>query len=52
MLGGLKLNAVRVVSILVVFLLSYVNSCGVKNFKILLLAGLIVFSFIAAKAEV
>jgi APA family basic amino acid/polyamine antiporter len=61
-LGDFKLNAAQIVSIITIILLSYVNSRGVKNskilqtvltvIKILSLAGLIVFGFVAAKAEV
>jgi APA family basic amino acid/polyamine antiporter len=61
-LGDFKLNAAQLVSIFTIVLLSYVNSRGVKNsktlqtvltvIKILSLAGLIVFGFLAAKAEV
>ncbi|HEY4616791.1 MAG TPA: amino acid permease [Flavobacterium sp.] len=61
-LGDFKLNAAQLVSIFTIILLSYVNSRGVKNskilqtvltvIKILSLAGLIVFGFMAAKAEV
>ncbi|MEZ7499231.1 amino acid permease [Flavobacterium sp. Arc3] len=61
-LGDFKLNAAQVVSIFIIVLLSYVNSRGVKNskilqtvltvIKILSLAGLIVFGFMSAKAEV
>jgi APA family basic amino acid/polyamine antiporter len=61
-IGGFRLNAAQIVSIFTIVLLSYVNSRGVKNSKILQtvltvikivsLAGLIVFGFFAAKAEV
>ena len=61
-IGDFNLNAAQVVSIFTIVLLSYVNSRGVKNsktlqtfltvIKILSLAGLIVFGFFAAKAEV
>lgn len=61
-LGDFKLNAAQIVSIVTIILLSYINSRGVKNskilqtvltvIKILSLAGLIIFGFFAAKAEV
>jgi APA family basic amino acid/polyamine antiporter len=61
-IGDFNLNAAQVVSIFTIVLLSYINSRGVKNsktlqtfltvIKILSLAGLIVFGFFAAKAEV
>ena len=61
-LGSFKLNAAQIVSIITIILLSYINSRGVKNskilqtvltvIKILSLAGLIIFGFMAAKAEV
>lgn len=61
-IGSFKLNAAQIVSIITIILLSYINSRGVKNskilqtvltvIKILSLAGLIVFGFMAAKAEV
>jgi APA family basic amino acid/polyamine antiporter len=61
-LGDFNLNAAQLVSIFTIILLSYVNSRGVKNsktlqtiltiIKILSLAGLIVFGFMAAKVEV
>ncbi|WP_413999027.1 APC family permease [Flavobacterium sp. W1B] len=61
-LGGFKLNAAQIVSIVTIVFLSYINSRGVKNskilqtvltlIKILSLLGLIVFGFVAAKAEV
>ena len=61
-LGSFKLNAAQIVSILTIILLSYINSRGVKNSKILQtvltvikivsLAGLIIFGFMAASAEV
>lgn len=61
-LGDFKLNAAQIVSIITIILLSYVNSRGVKNskilqtvltvIKILSLAGLIIFGFVAAKTEV
>ena len=62
-LGVFKLNAAQIVSIITIVLLTYVNSRGVKNskilqtvltvIKILSLFGLIVFGFLlAAKAEV
>jgi APA family basic amino acid/polyamine antiporter len=62
-LGAFKLNAAQIVSIITIVLLTYVNSRGVKNskilqtvltvIKILSLFGLIVFGFLlAAKAEV
>ena len=61
-IGDFKLNAAQIVSIFTIVLLSYINSRGVKNskilqtvltvIKILSLAGLILFGFFAAKAEV
>ncbi|RDI53663.1 APC family permease [Flavobacterium glaciei] len=61
-IGDFKLNAAQIVSIFTIILLSYVNSRGVKNSKILQtvltvikivsLAGLIIFGFIAADATV
>ncbi|QIH38352.1 amino acid permease [Flavobacterium sp. Sr18] len=61
-IGDFKLNAAQIVSIFTIILLSYVNSRGVKNSKILQtvltvvkvlsLAGLIVFGFIAADGAV
>ncbi|HLF52734.1 APC family permease [Flavobacterium sp.] len=62
-IGSFKLNAAQIVSIITIVLLTYINSRGVKNskimqtvltiIKILSLLGLIVFGFIlAAKAEV
>ena len=61
-IGDFKLNAAQIVSIFTIILLSYVNSRGVKNSKILQtvltvvkvlsLAGLIVFGFIAAAGAV
>ncbi len=61
-IGDFKLNAAQIVSIFTIILLSYINSRGVKNskilqtvltvIKILSLAGLIIFGFMAAKAEV
>ncbi|RZK41999.1 MAG: amino acid permease [Pedobacter sp.] len=62
-LGDFKLNAAQLVSIVTIILLTYVNSRGVKNgkilqtfltiIKILSLFGLIVFGFaLAAKAEI
>lgn len=61
-IGDFKLNAAQIVSIVTIILLSYINSGGVKNskilqtiltvIKILSIAGLIVFGFMAAKAEV
>ena len=60
--GSFKLNAAQIVSIVTIILLSYINSRGVKNskilqtvltvIKILSLAGLIIFGFMAAKMEV
>lgn len=60
--GGFKLNAAQIVSIITIVFLSYINSRGVKNskilqtvltlIKILSLLGLIVFGLVAAKAEV
>ena len=62
-IGTFKLNAAQIVSIITIVLLTYVNSRGVKNskimqtvltvIKILSLFGLIVFGFLlAAKADV
>ncbi len=62
-LGSFKLNAAQIVSILTIILLSYINSRGVKNGKLLQtfltiikiasLLGLIVFGFaVGAKAEI
>ncbi|OOG66761.1 APC family permease [Flavobacterium sp. A45] len=62
-LGAFKLNAAQIVSIVTIILLTYVNSRGVKNskilqtvltiIKILSLFGLIIFGFIlAAEADV
>jgi APA family basic amino acid/polyamine antiporter len=62
-LGDFKLNAAQIVSIITIVLLTYINSRGVKNskilqtvltiIKILSLFGLIVFGFIlAAKAAI
>ena len=62
-LGSFKLNAAQIVSIITIILLTYINSRGVKNskilqtvltiIKILSLFGLIVFGFIlAAKADI
>jgi APA family basic amino acid/polyamine antiporter len=61
-LGDFKLNAAQIISIITIILLSYINSRGVKNgkilqtvltvIKILSLFGLIIFGFAAAKAEV
>ena len=62
-LGDFKLNAAQIVSIITIILLSYINSRGVKNSKILQtvltvikissLLGLIIFGFaLAAKAEI
>ena len=62
-LGSFKLNAAQIVSIFTIILLTYINSRGVKNskimqtvltiIKILSLLGLIVFGFLlAAKADV
>ena len=61
-IGSFKLNAAQVLSIITIIFLSYINSRGVKNSKILQtvltlikivsLAGLIIFGFMAAKAEV
>jgi APA family basic amino acid/polyamine antiporter len=62
-IGSFKLNAAQIVSIITIILLTYINSRGVKNskimqtvltvIKILSLFGLIVFGFIlAAKAEI
>src|SRR3970040_2060105 len=59
-LGDFKLNAAQIVSIITIVLLSYINSRGVKNSKILQtvltvikiasIFGLIIFGFMAAKA--
>ena len=61
-IGDFKLNAAQIVSIFTIILLSYINSRGVKNSKILQtvltvvkvlsLAGLIIFGFIAADGAV
>ena len=62
-IGSFQLNAAQIVSIITIVLLTYVNSRGVKNskmmqtvltvIKILSLFGLIVFGFLlAAKADV
>ncbi len=62
-LGAFQLNAAQIVSIITIIFLTYVNSRGVKNskimqtiltiIKILSLLGLIIFGFLlAAKAEV
>ena len=61
-IGDFQLNAAQIVSIVTIVFLSYLNSRGVKNsktlqtvltvIKILSLAGLIIFGFFAAKAEV
>ncbi|WP_281636055.1 APC family permease [Flavobacterium marginilacus] len=62
-LGAFKLNAAQIVSIITIVLLTYVNSRGVKNskilqtvltiIKILSLFGLIIFGFIlAAKSDI
>ncbi len=62
-LGAFKLNAAQIVSIITIVLLTYINSRGVKNskimqtvltiIKILSLFGLIVFGFLlAAKADI
>jgi APA family basic amino acid/polyamine antiporter len=62
-LGAFKLNAAQIVSIITIVLLTYINSRGVKNskimqtvltiIKILSLFGLIIFGFIlAAKADI
>jgi basic amino acid/polyamine antiporter, APA family len=62
-LGSFKLNAAQIVSIITIVLLTYINSRGVKNskimqtvltiIKIMSLFGLIVFGFIlAAKADI
>jgi len=62
-LGDFKLNAAQIVSIITIVLLTYINSRGVKNskilqtiltiIKILSLFGLIVFGFIlVAKADI
>lgn len=62
-LGSFKLNAAQIVSIITIVLLTYINSRGVKNskilqtiltiIKILSLFGLIIFGFIlAAKADI
>jgi APA family basic amino acid/polyamine antiporter len=62
-MGSFKLNAAQIVSIVTIILLTYINSRGVKNSKILQtvltvikissLLGLIIFGFIlGAKAEI
>jgi APA family basic amino acid/polyamine antiporter len=62
-IGSFKLNAAQIVSIITIILLTYINSRGVKNSKILQtvltvikissLLGLIIFGFIlGAKAEI
>ncbi|WP_158728676.1 MULTISPECIES: APC family permease [unclassified Flavobacterium] len=61
-IGDFKLNAAQIVSIVTIVLLSYVNSRGVKNskilqtvltvIKVLSLAGLIIFGFIAVDSAV
>ncbi len=61
-IGDFKLNAAQIVSIVTIVLLSYVNSRGVKNskilqtvltvIKVLSLAGLIIFGFMAADSAV
>jgi APA family basic amino acid/polyamine antiporter len=61
-LGTFQLNAAQIVSIITIIFLTYLNSRGVKNskilqtvltvIKILSLFGLIVFGFIAANGEV
>ncbi len=62
-MGAFQLNAAQIVSIITIIFLTYVNSRGVKNskimqtvltiIKILSLLGLIIFGFLlAAKAEV
>ncbi len=62
-IGSFQLNAAQIVSIITIVLLTYINSRGVKNGKILQtvltvikissLLGLIIFGFIlAAKAEI
>lgn len=62
-LGFFKLNAAQIVSIITIILLTYINSRGVKNskmlqtvmtlIKILSLLGLIIFGFtLGAKAEI
>jgi APA family basic amino acid/polyamine antiporter len=62
-ISNFKLNAAQIVSIITIIFLTYLNSRGVKNskmlqtvltiIKILSLAGLIVFGFLlAAKAEI
>ena len=62
-IGAFKLNAAQAVSIVTIIILTYLNSRGVKNskmlqtvltiIKILSLAGLIVFGFLlAAKSEI
>lgn len=61
-IGDFKLNAAQIVSIVTIVLLSYINSRGVKNskilqtvltvVKILSIAGLMIFGFMAAKADV
>lgn len=61
-LGNFKLNAAQIVSIITIIFLTYLNSRGVKNskilqtvltvIKILSLFGLIIFGFLAANGEV
>lgn len=61
-LGDFQLHAAQIVSIITIILLSYINSRGVKNSKILQtvltvikvasIFGLIIFGFVSAKAEV
>lgn len=61
-LGGFSLHAAQIVSIITIILLTYINSRGVKNskilntvltvIKVLSIFGLIVFGFFAAKSEV
>ncbi len=61
-MGSFKLNAAQIVSIITIILLTYINSRGVKNGKILQtvltvikissLFGLIIFGFMAAKGEI
>lgn len=60
--GEFKLSAAQIVSIVTIVLLSYINSRGVKNSKIMQtiltivkiasILGLIVFGFMAAKSEI
>ncbi|MEO8239685.1 MAG: amino acid permease [Flavobacterium sp.] len=62
-IGSFKLNVAQIVSIVTIIFLTYLNTCGVKNskilqtiltiIKILSISGLIIFGFIlAAKASI